>query len=581
MSSAKCTNEENYLMQKFMRACIGTNSVDNSARLCHASTIVGLSEAFGSGAATNSLAELDEAAAFLVIGSNTTETHPVISFRLQQAHRRGAKLIVADPRRTDLAEKADIYLQHLPGTDVALLNGMLNVIINEGLCDEEFIAARTEGFETLKNAVMKYTPEYTEGITGVQAGDIASAARVYAQSGHSVILYAMGITQHISGTDNVQSIANLAMATGNVGRESTGVYPLRGQNNVQGSCDMGALPVYFPGYQKVDDETVRSKFEKAWGVRLPVSRGLSEMDMIDAAAGGKLKALYIIGENPMMSNPDITYVERGLRNLDFLVVQDIFPTETTRLADVVLPGATFAEKEGTFSNTERRVQRLTKAIEPVGESLPDWEIICRLAALLGYPMKYANTGEIMEEITSVTPSYGGMTYERLRETGLQWPCPDGSHPGTKYLHKERFTRGLGKFRLAVFQPPAELPDEQYPLIFVTGRHLYHYHTGTMTRRSYGLETHRPEAYVEVNPDTAAKLGIADGETVRAVSRRGAIEIKVALTTRIPEKIIFVPFHYKEAAANLLTNPAADAVAQIPEFKVCAARLEPLKRGKKA
>jgi len=578
MSSAKCTNEENYVMQKFMRACLGTNNVDNSARLCHASTITGLLEAFGSGAATNSLDELDQARVFFVIGSNTTETHPVIAFKMQQAQKKGARIIVADPRRTEIAEKADLYLQHLPGTDVALLNGMLHVIIEEKLFDEEFITDRTEGFEILREAVQKYNGEYVEAITGVPAADIAEAARLYATSGQSAILYAMGITQHTTGTDNVQSIANLALATGNVGREHTGVYPLRGQNNVQGACDMGALPGYYTGYQRVDNESVRAKFEEAWGVKLPSNPGISVMEMIDQAVAGNLKALYIVGENPMMSNPDLAFVEKGLSNLEFLIVQDIFLTETAKLADVVLPGCTFAEKTGTFVNTERRVQLFYQAVSPAGESLPDWEIISRVSTAMGYKMEYKNAAEIMDEIARLTPSYGGIRYDRLGEAGLQWPCPDENHPGTVYLHREKFTRGRGKFRFAVFVPPAELPDEEYPLIFVTGRHLYHYHTGTMTRRSYGLETARPQAYVEINPSTAENIGVKDGDEVRITSRRGSITIRVMITERVPGKIVFVPFHYKEAAANLLTNPAYDPQAEIPELKVCAARVEPLQGG---
>ncbi|KKM12138.1 formate dehydrogenase [Clostridiales bacterium PH28_bin88] len=581
MSSAKCTNEENYLMQKFMRAVLGTNNVDNSARLCHASTITGLAEAFGSGAATNSIAELESAGVIFIIGSNTTEAHPVVGFWVQKAHRNGAKLIVADPRKTDLAEKADYHLQHLPGTDVALLNGMLQVIIHEKLHDVEFIRERTEGFHDAWAVAEKYTPEYVERITGVPAEDLIGAARLYAQSRHGTILYAMGITQHTSGTGNVRCVANLAMATGNLGRESTGVYPLRGQNNVQGACDMGALPNYLPGYQRVVNGEVRDKFQRAWGVELPNRVGLTVVEMVDAVREGRVKGMYIMGENPMLSNPDIAAVEEGLKNLDFLVVQDIFLTETARLAHVVLPGASFAEKDGTFSNTERRVQRVRRAIPPVGESLPDWEIIARLATAMGYPMDYASPADIMEEIASVTPIYGGITYDRLGDAGLQWPCPDRDHPGTKFLHHERFAGGLGKFAAVEYEPPAELPDGEFPYILVTGRHLYHYHTGTMSRRSYGLETFRPEAYVEVNPGTAQHLGIKEGQFVRVGSRRGEIRIKALVTDRVPKKVIFIPFHYAEAAANVLTNPALDPQAKIPELKVCAARLERAERSEES
>ncbi|MCR4441325.1 MAG: formate dehydrogenase subunit alpha [Peptococcaceae bacterium] len=579
ISSAKCSNEENYLLQKMMRAAVGTNNVDNSARLCHASTIVGLFESFGSGAATSSLAGLDRADLFFVIGSNTPETHPVIAFRLLRAQNKGARLIVADPRRTELAEKADLFLQHLPGSDVALLNGLLHVIIRDGLYDREFIEKRTEGFAGLWSVLEKYSPAYVERITGVAAADVERAAALYAAAPSAAILYAMGITQHTTGTDNVQNIANLAMVCGNVGRENAGVYPLRGQNNVQGSCDMGALPGYYPGYRRVDSEEARAALEKAWGVKLPALSGLTVTEMIDSAAAGRLKALYVMGENPMMSNPDLNHVEKGLRNLEFLVVQDIFLSETARLADVVFPAAAVAEKEGTFTNTERRVQLFHRAVDPAGESLPDWEIISRLSTLLGFPMDYRSAGEIMAEIAAVTPQYGGIAYDRLGENGLQWPCPDREHPGTSYLHKDRFTRGLGRFRPVEYRPPAEIPDERYPFIFVTGRHLYHYHTGTMSRRSCGLETARPEAYAEINPAAAAKLAVEDGDYIRLASRRGEIRIKALVTDRVPEKVIFVPFHYREAAANILTSTASDALSGIPELKVCAVSAEPVKGGR--
>jgi len=578
ISSTKCSNEENYLFQKFMRTVLGTNNVDNSARLCHASTISGLSESFGSGAATNTIAELAEVEVFLIVGTNTTENHPVIGFKVLEAQRKGAKVIVVDPRRTDLGRKADIFLQLLPGTDVALLNGLLHVIVSEELYDNQFIAERTEGFPEMCALVQEYTPAYVEKITGVPAADVINAARLYATSDKAAILYAMGITQHTTGTDNVRSIANLAMATGNVGRENTGVYPLRGQNNVQGACDMGTLPSYYPGYQKVNNPEIRDKLGAFWGVELPAEPGLSVMEMMDAARAGTLKGMYIMGENPMLSSPDLNAVEKSLRNLEFLVVQDIFLTETAQLAHVVLPGASFAEKDGTYVNTERRVQLVRQAISPIGESLPDWQIICQLSTALGQQQLAISPAEIMEEISHITPSYGGVSYSRLAGQGLQWPCLDDQHPGTPYLHKERFTRGKGQFVAAQFQHPHELPDEAYPLIFVTGRHLYHYHTGTMSRRSKGLEAARPEAYVEINPVTAAGMGVENGEYVLLESRRGSIKIKTKVTERIPERIVFVPFHYKEAAANLLTNSAFDKIAQIPELKVCAARLVPLEKG---
>lgn len=576
ISSTKCSNEENYLFQKFMRTALGTNNVDNSARLCHSSTISGLSDSFGSGAATNTIAELIGVEVFLIVGTNTTENHPVIGFKVLEAQQKGAKIIVADPRKTELAQKADIFLQLLPGTDVALLNGMLHVICEEGLVDWSFIEERTEGFEEMCNLVKEYTPDYVEKITGVPAAAVISAARLYAGSDKAAILYAMGITQHTSGTDNVRSIANLAMTTGNVGRVNTGVYPLRGQNNVQGACDMGTLPVYYPGYQKVASPEARAKFADSWGVELPSEPGISVMGMMDAAREGSLKGMYIMGENPMLSSPDLNAVEESLRNLELLIVQDIFLTETAQLAHVVFPGASLVEKEGTYANTERRVQLVHQALAPMGESRPDWQIICQLSTALGYPLSYSSPAEIMAEISSVTPSYGGISYHRLAGDGLQWPCLDQDHPGTPYLHKERFTRGKGQFAAIGFQPPHELPDDVYPLVFVTGRHLYHYHTGTMSRRSKGLEAARPEAYVEMNPSTAAGMGVANGEYVLVESRRGSIKLKAQVTERIPEKIVFVPFHYREAAANLLTSSVADQTAEIPELKVCAARLVPWK-----
>lgn len=573
MSSSKCTNEENYLMQKFLRAVIGTNNVDNSARLCHASTVTGLVVAFGSGAATNSIAELETADVIFIVGSNTSEAHPVVSFWLQKAHRRGAKFIVLDPRKTDLAEKAEVHLQLVPGSDVALLNGIAHVILKEGLHEREFIRTRTEGFHDFYRVVEKYTPEYVERLAGVPGEMIVKAARMYAQADKATILYAMGITQHTTGTDNVRAVANLAMLTGNLGRESTGVYPLRGQNNVQGACDMGALPNYYPGYQRVVNEDVRSRFEEAWGCSLSPDVGLTVVEMLEGATDGRIKGMYIVGENPMLSNPDIGRVEECLEALDFLVVQDIFLTETARLAHVVLPGCSFAEKDGTFSNTERRIQRIRKAIPPVGNSLPDWEIIARLAQLMGYPMDYTSSAEIMDEITAVTPIYGGIHYDRLTDQGLQWPCPTRDHPGTKFLHHERFSGGLGKFAAVEQIPPVELPDEQYPFLLTTGRHLYHYHTGTMSRRSHGLEKFRPEAYVEINPSAAESLGIKQGQEVRVVSRRGEIGIKALVTDRVNPRIVFIPFHYWESPANALTHISLDPDAKIPELKVSAVRIE--------
>ncbi len=572
LSSAKVTNEENYLAQKFARAAIGTNNVDHCARLCHASTVAGLAAAFGSGAMTNSIDDIKEADCILVIGSNTTETHPVIALEVKEAVRKlGKKLIVCDPRRIELVDLADIWINQRPGTDVALINGMMNVIISENLYDKEFVETRTEGFLELKDCVSKYTPEYVEKITEVPKEKIIEAARMYASS-KSTILYAMGITQHTTGTANVKSLANLAMLTGNIGKPGTGVNPLRGQNNVQGACDLGALPNVFPGYQRVTEDSIREKFEKAWGVKLPKEVGLTVVEMMDALLDGRLKALYIVGENPAMSDPDLNHVREALKKAEFLVVQDIFMSETANYAHVVLPGVSFAEKDGTFTNTERRVQRVRKAIEPLGDSKPDWEILTELLNRFGIRSSYTHPSEIMDEIALLTPIYGGISYDRIEDVGLQWPCPSPDHPGTKILHVGKFTRGLGKFHPCEHIDPAELPDKEYPLILMTGRVLYHYHT-IISRKSASIDEYYPNALLEVSLADAKELGIEDGEVVRVSTRRGSVEVKAHITDRVKKGRIFLAFHFNEAPANMLTIAALDPEAKIPEFKVCAAKLE--------
>lgn len=528
---------------------------------------------------TNSIGELEkDARCIFVIGSNPTDNHPVIGMKIKKnVLYNGAKLIVADGRYTDLASIADVYLPHVPGSDVALVNAMMNVIISEGLAAQEFIAEHTEGYEEMAQVVSSYTPEYAETITGVAADDIRKAARLYAQSGPAAICYAMGLTQHSTGTDNVKSVCNLAMLTGNLGRPGTGVDPLRGQNNVQGACDMGGLPNVYTGYQAVTNEAARAKFEEAWQAKLPDQNGLTLTETINKAHHGDIKALFVLGENPMMSDPDLNHVEAALKHLDFLVVEDIFLTETAQLADVVLPGACFAEKDGTFSNTERRVQRVRKAASAPGQARPDWEILSDLATRMGYPMSYASSEEIFKEISSLTPSYAGMTYTRLEGKGLQWPCPTTEHPGTPYLHKDgNFSRGKGAFSVIEYKPPFELPDEEYPIVLTTGRSLFHYHTGTMTRRCQALDEHVPEAKLEVHPELADKLTIIDGERVRLSTRRGSIEITAQITDRILPNVVFMPFHFAEAAANWLTqSELLDPVAKIPEYKVSAARIEKL------
>ena len=524
---------------------------------------------------TNSIAELEDAKVILIVGSNTTEQHPIIGERILAAARKGAKLIVIDPRAIHLSGFAEVFLRPRPGSEVAYLNGLINVIISEGLEDSEFIAARTEGFEELKQAVAEYTPQKVEEISGIPAEDLVAAARIYAGSERASIVYCMGITQHSTGTDNVLSLANLAMLTGNVGKPGTGVNPLRGQNNVQGACDVGGLPNVYTGYQRVDSEEVAKKFEAAWGVEgLSRQPGLTLTEMMDKAARGELKALFIMGENPMVSDPDLGHVREALDKLEFLAVADIMENETLELSHVVLPAASFAEKDGTITNTERRVQRIRKAVEPVGDSRPDWEIVCALARKMGASgFDFTSPEEVFEEIRKVTPSYAGITYKRLGTQGLQWPVPDEDHPGTPILHAESFPIGKGKFTPCEFREPAEMPDAEYPLLLTTGRLLFHYHTGTMTRRSPSLVREIDRAFVEVNPADAAELGIRDGEAVKVSSRRGSVEVNAKVTDKVGKGVIFMPFHFAEAAANVLTNSALDPVSKIPEFKVCSARIE--------
>jgi formate dehydrogenase alpha subunit len=528
---------------------------------------------------TNSIAELENADVILVTGSNTTETHPVIATKIKRAVLfNGAKLIVADPRKIDLVKYTEkfggIWLRQKNGTDVAWLNGMMNVILQEGLLDEEFVKARTEDFAALKKVVSQYTPDKVEKITGIPAASLITAARLYGQAEKGSIVYAMGITQHVTGTDNVKSIANLAMLTGNLGRDSVGVNPLRGQNNVQGACDMGGLPNVFPGYQAVTEAALQQKFEKAWNAKLSNKVGLTVVEMMNAADEGKVKALYIMGENPMVSDPNLSHVQKALEAVDFLVVQDIFMTETAQLADVVLPAASFAEKEGTFTNTERRVLWVEKALNLPGQAKNDWEIIQELSKRMGYPMAYASVQEIIAEINTAAPSYAGITYERLRAgERLQWPCPNPQHPGTKYLHREKFSRGLGKFFPIEFIPPTELPDKQYPFLLSTGRTLYHYHTGSMTRRTQALPLYVEGPYMEMNEEDLKRLDMQHGESVKVSSRRGAIQIKAIESERVAPGSVFIPFHFAEAAANVLTLDVLDPISKIPEFKVAACAVQ--------
>ncbi len=534
-------------------------------------------QAFGSGAMTNSIADITQARAMLAIGTNTTENHPVLSLQIKKAvMQHGAQLVVADPRQIELASFATLYLQHEAGTDIALLNGLAHIILQENLHDTAFIEQRTENFEAWRAVVETYTPDRVSAITGVPVEDLVQAARIYGSNRPAAIFYAMGITQHTVGHQNVLAVANLAMLTGNLGVAGGGVNPLRGQNNVQGACDMGALPNVYPGYQRVTDEAMREKFARYHGVEQPPAQaGLTVTEMLQAAYDGTVRALYFMGENPAMSDPDSNHVRECLERAEFLVKQDIFLTETGEFADVVLPAAAFAEKEGTFTNTERRVQLVRKALEPPGEARPDWQIIAEIARRMGASgWDYASPAEIMAEVAEVTPIYGGVRFDRLEANGgLQWPCPTPDHPGTPILHVGKFSRGRGLFSPVHHQPAAELPDDEYPLMLTTGRLLQHWHTGTMTRRVEGLNFLAPEERVEINTQDAARLGIADGDWIRVSSRRGSVTARARVFDRPRPGLVFMTFHFAEALGNVLTNNVVDPVAKIPEYKVCAVKVE--------
>jgi formate dehydrogenase alpha subunit len=540
--------------------------------------VAGLASKFGSGAMTNSVAEIAENKALFVIGSNTTENHPIIGLRMKEAVANGAQLIVADPRKIPLVKFATLWLRHRPGTDSTLLNTMTKVILDEGLEDKEFIAARTEGYDEFVKSLAPFTPEYGEEITGVPAEDIKKAARIYGSAANAGIYYAMGITQHVMGTNNVSAIGNLAMVTGNLGKRGAGVNPLRGQNNVQGACDMGGLPNVYPGYQNVTVPAVKEKFEQAWGKTLSDKIGLPATVMTEAMLEGKLKGMYIFGENPALSDPNMTHSVKAFNALEFLVVQDIFMTETAELADVVLPGTTFAEKEGTFTCSERRVQRVRKAINSPGQVKADLDIIDQIYKRVDSQEgldKRPDPAAIFDEVAGLWPGIGGMSYRRLEEDSLQWPCPSEDHGGTEYLFKESFNREGGKalFTPVPFVASSELPDKEYPYVLTTGRELFHYHTGTMTRRSAGLNKIAPEPFVEVNPSDAEVLGVEDGQKLTVSSRRGSIKLKARVSNIVPPNVVFIPFHYHEAAANLLTSDAMDPICKIMEAKVCAVKIE--------
>ena len=575
ISCARSTNEDSYNMQKLFRAVIGTNNIDHCARTCHAPTVAGLAQAFGSGAMTNSFAEFEKAKMFFVIGSNMTEAHPVAATFVKQAVKNGARLIVVDPRRNGIAAHATTFLQIKVGTDVAFINGLMHVLITENLYDGDYVASCTTGFAEMKKTVMAYPPERAAEICGVPAAGIRDAARQLAAARPAMLIYTLGITEHTCGVNNVLSCANLQMLLGNVGFACGGVNPLRGQNNVQGACDMGALPGDFPGYQKVGDPAARRKFETAWGRPLPASPGLMIPDMIDGLSDGSVKALYVFGENIANTEPDIRHVEECLRSAEFLVCNDIFPTETTRFAHVVFPAAAWCEDDGTFTNSERRVSRVRKVSPPPGQAKPNWWIFREIARRMGDKWAADSAGEIWDgEVARLCPLFAGIKYPRIAHDGLQWPVPDEEHPGTTCMHRDgKFSGGLGKFTAVEWTPPAEEADDLYPFVLSTGRRLYHYHTRTQTGRCEGFNDLLGQESADISPEDAAAMGIMPGEKIRLVSRRGAVTVAARITEEVPPGLIWMAFHFRESCANWLTNPAVDPVSKTAEFKACAVRIQ--------
>ncbi len=575
--SAKCTDEENYVLQRIFRGAFGTNNVDHCTRLCHSSSVAAMLRAASTSAASGSMREVEEAAdVILIAGANVTEAHPVFGAALKRAQRRGAKLIVADVRRTEMAQRADIHLHLQPGTDVALFNGMLRHIIHKGLVDRPFIARRTHGFYDVEAAVQPYTLERTGAITGVPARLIARAAELYARGPNTSTLWAMGLTQHATGTDNVAAVLNLILATGMIGRHGAAMIPIRGQNNVQGASDVGGIPMFYTDYQSVADPAVRRKFAQVWGVSegsLSLKPGLKLTEIV--ADDSPVRGVYIFGENPVLSDPDVAHAEHWFHELEFLAVQDLFLTDTARYADVVLPGSSFAEKDGTFVNTERRIQRVRKACEPPGKARADLDVLIELSDRVGLPAPFRDAEHVMEEIAAVTPSWAGVTYDRLDFAGLQYPVPDREHPGTPFLFADRFPTADGRATMTPvrYLPPGELPDEEYPFVMGTGRQMVHWHTGTMSRRAKGLDAREPVPTVEIGPADARHLGVKDGDHVLVISRRNAIRVAARISHRVGRHQVFMPFHFREAAANLLTDPSLDPHAKIPSFKVCAVRIE--------
>jgi formate dehydrogenase major subunit len=574
--SAKGSNEEAYLFQKLMRAVLGTNNVDHCTRLCHASSVAALMETIGSGAVTDGFGHAPEADLLLLTGTNTTTNHPVAATFFKEAVKRGTRLVVVDPRRPAIADFADRYCPIHPGTDVAFYNALMHILVRDGLIDTDFIRDRTENFEALRDLVAGYPPARVAPVCGIPAPVIEEVARAVGTALRMMIFWGMGISQHTHGTDNARCLISLCLLTGNVGRPGTGLHPLRGQNNVQGASDAGLIPMVYPDYQPVGSAEVRAKFEAAWGVPLDPRPGLTVVEIMAAALAGRIKGMFMMGENPFLSDPNVNKVRKALASLEFLAVQDIFLTETAEFADVVLPAASALEKTGTYTNTDRRVQVGRQALTPPGAARPDWEVLCELGSRLGYPMNYASPEEVFAEFAGLTRNYQGLTYERLGKTGKLWPCPDPESDGTAVLFADRFPTpsGRGKFVPCEFAPPGELPDAEYPFVLNTGRLLEHWHTGTMTRRAAALAALQPGPFVEVHPDDLARLGVSEGAHVTVRSRRGAIRLPARASAAVLPGNVFIPFHFREAAANVLTLDELDPYGKIPEFKFCAVRLEP-------
>lgn len=577
-SCSRATNEDNYVFQKMVRAAFGTNNVDNCARVCHSASVHGLAQTLGSGAMTNPIADITEDVdMILLVGSNPEEAHPVIGAQIRQAIQRGTQVVVVDPRKINLVKDSALHLQVQAGTNVAFANGMMHVILKEGLADRHFIEERTEGFSDLEKMVADYTPEKVAEICHIHPEDLIQAARMYAKAEKAPIIYCLGVTEHSTGTEGVMSMSNLAMLVGKVGKPGCGVNPLRGQNNVQGACDMGCMPYDFPGYQKVNNPEVIDKFEKAWHVPLNRNTGLTSTKVLPAATAGNVKGLYIFGEDPIVTDPDTGHVRQALESLDFLVVQELFMTETAAYADVVLPGISYAEKDGTFTNTERRVQRVRKAVGPRGQAREDYEIFCEVMTRMGYPCAYESAKEIMEEISAVTPSFGGINYERLEKESLQWSCRSLTDPGTPIMHVGSFARGKGLFKAIPYKQAQELPDEEYPYLMSTGRMLYHYNTRAMTGRTEGINQIANHSYIEINAVDAQALGIQEGDKVEVHSRRGKIETYAAVGNRVFPQEVFMTFHFPDGNVNEITNAVFDDIATIPEYKVCAVAIKPVNK----